>query len=143
MDNGTLKIAVMMNPFGEWETNKGDHHTDLEIDPEEWEELFFNVLDAPRAWKHIDGQLVCESFERQERLFKEDLRDKGYEMLRRIWHIYRDAEYLPSEVNQLLAECLEVQQKTQNVHALSALEKLILASREALELKSGLCLLSD
>ena len=27
MGNGTLQLTVMMNPFGEWDPNKGDHHT--------------------------------------------------------------------------------------------------------------------
>lgn len=141
--SGTLDIAVMMNPFGEWNASAGDHHTNLGIKPWEWEDLFFNVLQAPQYETHDDGEKFAEHHERQERLFKEDLKDKGYEMLGRIWDIYQDAEFLPSEIDKLLAECLEVQQKTQNVHALSALENLILASRLSLEIKSGLRLLSD
>jgi hypothetical protein len=141
--SGVLDIAVMMNPFGEWDESKGDHHTDLGIKPKEWEELFFKVLQAPPHQKYIDGEDIYEYDKRQERLFKKDLKDKGYEMLGRIWDIYQDAEYLPSEVNQLLEECLEAQKRTNNEYALSALEKLISACREALKIGSGLCLLSD
>lgn len=141
MSNGTLKIAVMMNPYGEWDTSKGDRHTDLEIDEDEWCELFYKVLGVPERWKEVDGQL--EPVEFSEEQFKENLTDKGYPMLGRIWFMYRDANYSPSEVHQLLAECLKLQKKTENMYALSALGKLIAACDEALEINSGLCLISD
>lgn len=140
---GTLDIAVKKNPFGEWDESKGDHHTDLGIEPDEWEQLFFNVLQAPQDVIYFDGEDMSEYYKRRERLFQENLKNKGYEMLGRIWYIYRDASYLPSEINKLLEECLEVQKKTNNVPALSALKKLIIGCNKALEIGSGLRLLSD
>jgi hypothetical protein len=141
MGNGTLQLAVIMNPFGEWDPNKGDHHTDLEIEEDEWCELFYKVLGVPERWKEVDGQL--EPVEFSEAQFKEILTGKGYPMLGRIWFMYRDANYLPSEVSKLLEECLKIQKKTENVSALSALGKLIAACYEAIKINSGLCLLSD
>ena len=142
---GSLQIAVMMDPFDEdsWDTTKGDHYTDLEIEGREWEELFFNVLQAPEGQKYIDGEDIQKYYEHQENLFKENLTDKGYPMLGRIWWMFRDTNYLPSEVHQLLAECLKLQKKTENVYALSTLGKLIAACYEALKINSGLCFLSD
>lgn len=147
---GSLQIAVMMNPFDEdlWDTTKGDHHTALEIEGQEWEELIFKVLQAPEFEKYVEGEDSDVYYERQEKLLKEDLTGKGYPMLGRLWCSFiwwnnRDISYSPSEVHQLLAECLKLQKKTENVYALSALGKLIAACREALEINSGLALLSD
>ena len=140
---GNLDIAVMMNPGGEWNDSDGDHATHLAIEPKEWEELFFNALKVPEWENRIEGEDMGAYYDRQKKLFQENLRNKGYEMLGRIWDMYDDAIYWPSEINQLLRECLEVQKITQNTFALSAIEKLISACHQALLIKSGLCLSSD
>jgi hypothetical protein len=146
---GSLQIAVIMNPFDEdsWDKAKGDHHTDLEIEGQEWEELIFNVLQAPEFQEYVEGEDVDVYYERQEKLLREYLTEKGYPMLGRMWCSFiwwnRDINYSPTDVHQLLAECLKLQKKAESVYALSALEKLIAACCEALEYKSGLCLLSD
>lgn len=141
MGNGTLKIALMKNPLGEWNADKGDHHTGLEIEEDEWCELFYKVLGVPERWKEVGGQL--EPVEFSEAQFKGILTGKGYPMLGRIWFMYRDANYLLPDVSKLLAECLKIQKETENVYALSALGKLIAACAEAIKTNSGLCLLSD
>lgn len=147
---GSLQIAVMMNPFDEdsWDPTKGDHHTDLEITGQEWKELVFKVLQAPEFQEYVEGEDADAYYERQEKLLKEDLKGKGYPMLGCLWCSFvwwngRDISYAPSEVNQLLTECLKLQKKTENVYALSALGKLIAACYEALGINSGLCLTTD
>ena len=147
---GSLHIAVMVNPFDEdsWDTSKGDHHTDLEIVGQEWEELIFKVLQAPEFQEYTEGEDVDAYYECQENLLREDLTGQGYPMLGRlwcsfIWFNYRDISYAPSDVHQLLAECLKLQKKTENAYALSALGKLIAACVEAIKINSGLCLLTD
>lgn len=112
------------------------------ISVDEWHELFHNVFGVPEIERPIDEDRVA-FLERRERLFKENLTSKGYEMLGRIWYILRDVYYLPSEIDKLLEECLEIQQKTQNELALSALQNLIFACNKALKVKSGVWLVSD
>lgn len=143
-------IAVMKNPDDEnsWDTVKGDHHTDFEIEGQEWEELIFKVLQAPEFEKYVEGEDVDAYYERQEKQLREDLTGKGYPMLRRlwcsfIWFNYRNISYAPSDIHQLLAECLILQKRTENVYALSALRKLIAACYDAINTDSGLCLHTD
>lgn len=115
MANGTLQIAVMRNPFDDdsWDTTKGDHHTNLEIEGQEWEELIFKVLQALEFQEYVEGEDSNVYYERQEKLLKEDLTGKGYPMLGCLWCSFiwpkdGDINYLPSEVHQLLAECLKL-----------------------------------
>lgn len=145
MSNGTLRLTIMRNPFDgdSFDTTKGDHHTDLEISDDEWAELFFSVLQVPKNQEFIDGEDTEKYNERQEVRFKRYLKTKGYPMLGRIWNMYRDANYLSTENNQLLEECLKLQKKPENVHALSALGKLIAACYEATKSGSGLAVISD
>lgn len=147
---GSLRLAVMMNPFDEdsWDTNKGDHHTNLEIEGQEWEELIFKVLQAPEFEKYVKGEDSDVYYERQEKLLNEDLTGKGYPMLGRLWCSFiwwnnRNISYSSLDVHQLLAECLKLQKKTGNIYALSALGKLIAACYEALEINGGLSLTTD
>jgi len=66
MGNGTLKLAVMRDPFGEWEPERGDHHTGLEIEEDEWCELFYKVLSVPERWNNVDSQLVPVEFSEEQ-----------------------------------------------------------------------------
>jgi hypothetical protein len=147
---GTLKIAVMMNPSDadSWDTARGDHHTDLNIEGQEWEELIFKVLQAPEFQQYVEGEDSNVYYERQEKRLNDDLTGKGYPMLGRLWCSFiwwndRDINYLPSDVHQLLVECLRLQGKTENVYALSALGKLIAVCYDAIKINSGLCLFTD
>jgi hypothetical protein len=64
-------------------------------------------------------------------------------MLKRIWYILNNAFYTPSEISQLLEECLEIQRKTRNELALSGLESIIFACREALKVEIEIILSSE
>jgi hypothetical protein len=145
MVGGRLDIVIMMNPSGEWDEKQGDHPTNFTIGASEWEALFFDLdaLGLPGWETQVDGEDSCQYHERQKILFQQNAKNKGYEMLGRIWDTYQDAEYLPSEVSQLLEECTRLKQGTSNSKALSALENLISACHEALKISSGLRLLSD
>ncbi|HST54258.1 MAG TPA: hypothetical protein VLJ61_19785 [Pyrinomonadaceae bacterium] len=114
-----------------------------ELEINEWEELFINVLGAPVEIERIADEDRQSFLARRERLFKEDLTGKGYEMLGRIWYVFRDVFYAPCEVDKLLEECLELQHKTENKIAFSGLEKRIFACHEALKFKSGIFLACD
>lgn len=142
--NGNLRLVIMKQPNGSWDENKGDRHLNVEIDGGEWNDLFNNVLEIPKSpIKQLEGEGYDKYDERQKIWFQETLRSKRYEMLGHIWDMYDDAIYLPSEINQLLEECLKLNKKTQNQYALLALEKLIYGCNEALKTKSGLRLISD
>lgn len=116
-------------------------HRELEID--EWDELFIDVLHAPVEVERVAGEDRAAFLNRRKLLFQEDMKAKGYEMLGRMWYVFRDAYYSPTEVGKLLEECLEIRQRTEISKALSALDKLIYACHEALRVKSGIFLACD
>lgn len=136
-----LDIVVTKSPFSK-PGDKENFDTGREISIDEWYELFHNVLEVPEIKRH-DVETSSDFLVRREISFQEDMISKGYEMMGRIWYIFRDVFYLPSEVNKLLEECLEIQQKTKNELVLSALENLIFACNQALKVKSGIWLISD
>lgn len=137
----SLGIAVTKSPF---KKPSDEENFDLaqDVTIEEWDELFLNVLEVQDITLHKDESRI-DFLDRRERLFQEILISKGYEMLWRICHFSMDAFYAHSEVEKLLEECLRLQQKTQNVLALSGLKKLIFASNKAHRVKSGIWLVSD
>lgn len=139
---GSLRVAVMRNPVGDWDTKQGDRHLNIDIEPDEWEALFFDALDASWA-DRIEGEDGWAYLERQRKLFGQALSAKGYEMLGRIWEIYQDAAYLPSEVGKLREESLSVQKMTDDAAALEALRKILFACDEAQRIDSGIRMLSD
>lgn len=61
---GTLDIAIKKNPKSEWSEGDGDHHTDLAIEPLEWEKLFFDTLSAPKWETYLEGEDIVEYYER-------------------------------------------------------------------------------
>ena len=137
-----LGIAVVNDPENA-HTDEQNFNTHQELYEDEWEDLFKNVLGVPFDIERRAGEESAAFLDRVERLFREDLTDKGYQMLGRIWYLFSDVFYAPSEVDKLLKECLEVQQKTESPNALSALEKLISASQAALKVRSGIFLVCD
>jgi hypothetical protein len=139
---GSLGISVERNPLSD-QTDEENFYTGRWIEADEWEELFQNILQAPIEIERHKGEDRGDFLDRREKLFQEDLTSKGYEMLGRIWYIFSDAFFAPSEVDKLLKECLELQRKTENKKALSALEKLVFACNEALKVKSGVFLFCD
>lgn len=137
-----LDISIQNDPLG-GKTDEQNFYTGQRIWFDEWHELFQNVLHAPIEIKPNKGESFLDFEARREKLVQEDLTSKGYEMLGRIWYIFSDAFFAPSEVDKLLKECMELQQKTESEKALSALEKLIFACHEALKVKSGVFLTCD
>jgi hypothetical protein len=137
-----LGIAVVNNPDSD-HTDEQNFSTHQEMEVDEWEDLFQNVLQAPIEVERLEGEDRASFLARKERLFQEDLTSKGYQMLGRIRYIFSDAFFSPSEVDKLHAECLELQQKIKNKKALSALEKLVFACHEALKVRSGIFLACD
>ena len=137
-----LDIYIQNDPSSEQPDEK-NFNLGQRIWVDEWEALFQNVLHAPIELERLEGEDRAAFLSRQERSFQEDLTSKGYEMLGRIWYIFSDAFFSPSEVNKLLEECLELKQKTEDEKALSALEKLIFACHESLKVKSGIFLACD
>ncbi len=82
----------------------------------------------------------------EERLKNEYLnsaKEKGYKMLGRIWYWYESVCYLPSEIDQLLQECLKLKNNAQNLEQRVAMDKLIAACNEAHKTDSGIFLASD
>lgn len=141
--NGALDIVVTKNPTENWDSKQGDHFTGMQIKPDEWEDLFQNVLQSPQIRFNVGNETFNTYYERQRTVFQSDLENKGFEMLGRIWDIYQDAYYMPSEINKLLEECLKIQQVSQSAKAMSALKKIICACRKALDTKSGIFFASD
>ncbi len=137
-----LDITITKSPFGK-PIDKENFDTGRWIEIDEWQQLFENVLQAPVEVQRFKDETRADFLVRKERLFKEHLTNNGYEMLGRIWYHLRDAFYAQSEVIKLLEECLSIKQKTQNKLALSALESLIFACNEAIQVKSGIWLVSD
>lgn len=140
--SGTLGISIENDPLSD-KTDEQNFSTGRWIAFDEWRELFQNVLHAPVEVERLEGEDHADFLNRRERLFQEDLTSKGYEMLGRIWYIFSDAFFAPSEVDKLLKECMELRQKAENEKALSALEKFIFACHEALKVKSGVFLTCD
>jgi hypothetical protein len=138
-----LTIVVEINPGEVIGINEQNFSTRKEIYHDEWGDLFDNVLHAPVEIQRFEGEERVEYLDRRERLFREDLINKGYKMLGRIWYIFRDVFYSPSEVDALLQECMELKSTTESEAALSALEKLIFGCHEALRVKSGVSLICD
>ncbi len=137
----SLDIAVTKSPFSK-PSDKENFDTGRYICIDESDDLFLIVLEVPEIERH-KGENRKDFLYRREKLFQENLTIKGYEMLGRIWDYFRDAFYLPSEVSKLLEECLEVQQKTRNELASSALKSLIFGCNEALKANNGIWFISD
>lgn len=137
-----LGISVVNDPESDHKDEQ-NFSTHLELEIDEWGDLFENVLGAPIEMERLVNEDRAAFLIRRERLFQEDLTSKGYEMLGRIWYYFSDVFYALSEIDKLLQECLELREKTENKNALSALEKLIFACNKALKVKSGIFLAAD
>lgn len=136
-----LDIVITNSPLRK-PSDKENFDLGRQIGVDEWHNLFYSVLNVPEL-KVNEYESSADFLQRREKSFHEYLTNKGYEMLGRIWYIFRDSFYKPSEIDILLKECIDVQQKTQNTLALMALENLIYACNEAIRVKSGIWLISD
>ena len=131
------------NPKSNWDASQGDRHLNFDFDGQDFTELQ-NFLDIRLQ---ETKQREDESYEEHEEKLKNEYlkiaTEKGYEMLGRIWYWYESVSYLPSEINHLLEECLKFKEHSQNQNQLTAANKLITASNEALKSSSGIFLASD
>lgn len=137
-----LGISVTNDPENA-HTDEQNFSTRRELELDEWDELFINVLHAPVEIERLADEDRAAFLNRREKLFREDMEAKGYGMLGRMWYVFRDTYYSPTEAGKLLEECLEIRRRTETPKALSALEKLIYACHEALRVKSGIFLACD
>lgn len=131
------------NPVSNWDETQGDHHLGLDFDGNDFNELhnFLGIKLPPT--KRLDGESYDDHENRIKNEYLNAAKEKDYEMLGRIWYWYENVSYFPSEINQLLEECLRFKEKAQNSAQLAASEKLITACNEALKISSGIFLASD
>ncbi len=148
----SFSISVMKNPIDEWtednpvdnwDETQGDHHFDFDFDYDDFSALINYLGIELQETKQREDESYVECQERLKNEYLKISKEKGYEMLGRIWYWYESASYLPSEINQLLEECLEFKKQSQNQNQLTAAEKLVTASNEALRINSGIFLGSD
>jgi hypothetical protein len=139
---GSLRIAIKKRPAGSWNPSDGDHHLPFDIEPKEWEELFYEVLKAPPWEEYVNDSDIEEYHRHQEIRFKKYLATKGFQMLGRIWDIYHDAIFEPFEIDDLYEECSKINKMTY-LQEMAAVIKLTQACKDALQLGSGIRLLSD
>ncbi len=136
-------ICIKKNPMGEWNKSQGDRHLDFDFDGKDFNELhnFLNIRLPPA--KQQNGENYVDFEERLKNEYLGATKEKGYEMLGRIWYWYQSVAYLPSEINQLLEECIKFKEKAQNRDQSVASDKLITACSEAMKTNSGIFLGSD
>jgi hypothetical protein len=122
----------------------------LHFDATDKEALFFQALKVFNPAAAVGGRLSatdCEEgkWEELSHQFERSIEQStiALPMLRRLKEEYEDASYSPEEVNRLRDECLTVRSGTDDVCALSSLDKLIRACDEALKERSGLYFASD
>ena len=131
------------NPVSHWDESQGDHHLNLDFDGNDFDELHnFLDINLPPT-KQLDGESYDDHENRIKNEYLKVAKEKGYEMLGRIWYWYENVSYFPSEINQLLEECLRFKEKAQNSAQVTASDKLITACNEAMKISSGIFLASD
>lgn len=150
----SFSISIIKNPIYVWDErrqckvinwseSRGDHNLDFAFDHRDFIELQ-NFLDVklPPIDK-IEGEDYIEYNDRIKDKYVDKARERGYQMLGRIWDWYDSVIYLPNEIKLLLEECLKLKEKSQNSYQLVAINKLIMACKEALKTDSGIFLGSD
>ena len=127
----------------DWNESQGDYNLEFEFDYNDFSALqnFIDIKLSPA--KQREGENYPEYEERLKNEYLDGAKDKGYEMLGRIWYWYESVCYLPSEINRLFQECVNVKNDNQNLKQVAAIEKLIFACKEAKKIKSGIFLGSD
>lgn len=129
-ENGALDICI------------DDQYSGRQISWEEWSDLFYKVLGVPRE-SYSEGEPYVQFDNRQDALFQEDMRKKGFPMLGRIVDIYKDVKFSSSETEQLLTECELLLRTTKSTSGRNALENLVFAGGEARKKGCGLILICD
>ncbi len=148
----SFNISIMKNPAWEWteenpvdnwDESQGDHHLDFDFDGTDFNELrnFLDIKLPPT--KRLEGESYVDHENRIKNEYLKAAKEKGSEMLGRIWYWYESVSYFPSEINQLFEECLRFKEKAQNSAQLVASDKLVKVCNEALKSSSGIFLASD
>jgi hypothetical protein len=123
-----------------WDSGQGDRRLDFYFDIDDLNVLQ-NFLDIKlTGTDYLEGESFGENEERLKRMYLEAAKEKGYEMLGRIWYCYDHAIYFPPEINRLLAECQKLKENAQNPEQSAAMDKLINACGEAFKTESGIYL---
>jgi hypothetical protein len=114
------------------------------------EALFFQALKVFNPAAAVGGRIPADEFHHGRWADLTAQFERSVEqatamlpMLRRLKEEYEDAVYSPEEISDLRKECLTVRSNTDDLQALSSLEKLIQACDEALKERSGLFFASD
>lgn len=140
--NGALDICLMKSPNGMWD-NHFDRYIGLQIDSDEWIELFYVVLEVPKQEQYLEGEPFHQFDARQDAVFRSYLVKRGFPLLARITDIYKDSFFRRDEIDDFRQECLTVRERSKSQLANNALEKLIQACDLACEHNSGLTLIGD
>ena len=126
-----------------WDESQGDRNLDLFFDGKDFDELQnFLEIKLPPA-KQGEDESYANNEERLKNEYLKAAKEKGYEMLGRIWYWYESVAYLPTEINLLLDECFKLKNNAQNPEQIAAMDKLIFACHEAHKTSSGISLASD
>ncbi len=134
--NGTLDTALVQDP-ARWNEGAGDRYIGVCFIDEDWESIFRQVLHCSEGEPYVEGEDVHQHWERNRRLFQKSIPD--YPMLGRIFDMYEDYVFTPTEVGRLRVECLKVKAMAANEAADLGLRKLIYACDEAS--RESLCLM--
>ena len=121
-----------------WNESQGDRNLSLVFDEKDFDELqnFLDIkLPSP---KRSEDESYVEHEERLKSEYLKAAKEKGYEMLGRIWYWYESVAYLPTEINQLLDECFQLKNTAQNPEQMVAMDKLIFTCNEASKTSSGI-----
>lgn len=149
-----LTICIVKNPVYvwderrqcntmEWNPEQGDRSLDFFLSGKDFDAVqdFLDIKLSSTGKR--EGESLEEHEERLKNMWLEAAKEKGFEMLGRIWDWYDDAIYFPSDINQLLAECQKIKENAQNPDQSEAMDKLINACREAFKTESGIYLACD
>ena len=139
MSNG-LDVALMKDPFGEWQPKLGDHHTDIAFSDPEWGSFFFDTLKATLV-SYIEDEGYESYQSRYQTAFKESLKD--FPLLARISEFYQDAAFTPDEIDALQVELNRAATLPMTDDAKAFLNGMILGCEMARDEEIGIRLLSS
>jgi hypothetical protein len=118
--------------------------TGMQILPDEWEDLFYRIMGVPKEFETpVENETYTQRDERVKKLFSSAVAQKGYPTLGRIVDIYADATFSREDIDPLISECSRALIIAECSPAANGLNKLLIASREAIKNQVGLILLCD
>lgn len=110
----------------------------LEFDAGHWSALFEETLGLKPAENYREGEDVRRYYLRQELAFRKGL--SGYPMLSRLWDVYTAIWFDSGEVDQLLAECQDIERLCSQEPGAALLKLLIKACEQCQAVNQGLVL---